>query len=267
MAGTIVRHMFCLLHSRSTTASGFRNCRTWAVKSSYCGRRRRCSNGSPRIILISKTICQQTTCYSFVSIKKTLRCAVQTPLPTCHIMPQIHHTRSAIWHFRTSCHGDQLSDFSKLKRDVMMHMRCTWFCHSLESSSCCNWFHLGSSNACANAGSSFGGKSISPLPSFSSLSSLPCANPLSCASPHPSVNVGDAANTSSVNLDEYESVTIGEAAGTSITETAHQKNRRSMLWLKPIESLVVWAGLAWNPVWFCSAMKHGWKENRMETKL
>jgi hypothetical protein len=37
-----------------------------------------------------------------VSIKKTLCCAVQTPLPTCHTMPQIHHTRSAIWHFRTS---------------------------------------------------------------------------------------------------------------------------------------------------------------------
>ncbi len=153
---TIIRHMFCLSHSRGTTASGFRNC-TWAVKSSYCGRRQRCSNGSPRIILISKTICQQTPCYSLVSIKKTLCCAVQTPLPTCHIMPQIHHTRSAIWHFRNSCHGYQLSDFSKLKRDVMMHMRCTWFCHSLESSSCCNWLHLGSSNVCANAGSSFGG--------------------------------------------------------------------------------------------------------------
>ncbi len=28
MTGTVVRHMFCLLDSWSTTASGFRNCRT-----------------------------------------------------------------------------------------------------------------------------------------------------------------------------------------------------------------------------------------------
>ncbi len=71
----------------------------------------------------------------------------------------------------------------------------------------------------ASAGTGSGGKSISPHPSFSS-SSLSCANPLSCASPHPSVDVGDAGAASSVWRNEFESGAIGRGADTSTAEAA-----------------------------------------------
>lgn len=83
----------------------------------------------------------------------------------------------------------------------------------------------------ASADTGSGGKSISPHPS----SSLSCENPLSCASPHPSVDVGDAGAASSVWRNEFESGAIGRGADTSATEAAQGDGQSTLV--KHFESL------------------------------
>ncbi len=109
---TINCHMLSLSHSGSTTASSSssRHCRpSWAVESSYSGRRWRCSNGSPRIILISPTISRRTLWRGLTNIKKSLCCALLNPLPTFHIVAarfnkQDDQFKLAVWNFETSSH-------------------------------------------------------------------------------------------------------------------------------------------------------------------